>query len=163
MGSKSRSSKWKVITFIVIFLVLGFLIRPPVAGGKLTSLWGIRFSGIGGFFHSGSDIGQALGTPVTPASIGTVKQTGYDDQRGNFVKISHLGIMETRYYHLDSITVSAGENVNYKSVIGTLGNTGTSTGPHLHLEIRLIGIPLPAYLLTLPGNILQNLTKRLPL
>ncbi|MCL2804641.1 MAG: M23 family metallopeptidase [Treponema sp.] len=147
----------KIIVIIVLILALGFFVRPPVIGGKLTSWWGIRPSGITGFFHPGSDIGHNVGTPVFPVSRGTIKQTGYDDQRGYFVNISHLGFTESRYYHLDSISVQEGEKVDLKSIIGTVGDTGTSTGPHLHFEIRIFKIPLPAYLVSLPGRIFQRI------
>jgi len=148
-------SKGKIITFIAIFLVLGFVMQPPVKGGRLSSWWGIRPSGLGGFLHPGTDIAHTPGTAIYAIASGSVRETGQplEDPRGNFVRLGHFGIIETRYYHLHDIYVERGQSVNHSSIIGTVGNTGLSTGPHLHFEIRLIGIPLPGYLLTLPGRI----------
>jgi len=152
-----------IIIFIILFIIVsGFLLRPPVAGGNLTSWWGIRPGGLDGWFHTGSDIGHAAGTPVNPVSMGTIRHTGFDDLRGHFIYVSHFGFLESRYHHLNSIEIKTGENVNHKSVIGTVGNTGLSTGPHLHFEIRLLGVPLPAYLLTLPGRGVNALWGLLP-
>jgi len=148
----------KLIIIAVILIVLGLLVRPPVSGGRLTSWWGIRFSGPG-FWHAGSDIGHATGTPINPVSAGTVKETGFHELSGNYVNITHIGIVESRYYHLDRIDTAVGDKVNHSTVIGTVGNTGFSTGPHLHYEIRLFGIPLPAFLLSLPGTIFKGLSK----
>ncbi|MCL2179962.1 MAG: M23 family metallopeptidase [Treponema sp.] len=149
----------KVITILIIIAALGIFMQPPVRGGRHSSWWGIRPGGLDGWFHSGSDIAHAVGTPVNPVAMGKVKAAGEDDKRGKYVLISHFVVIETRYYHLDSISTEAGESVNHKSVIGTLGNTGLSTGPHLHFEIRLFGIPLPAYFLTLPGKVVQIFFK----
>jgi len=149
----------KIIIILIPLIVLGLLIRPPVDGGKLTSWWGIRPGGLDGWFHSGSDIGHATGTPINPVSSGTVKQTGFDDIRGYYVNISHLGFMESRYYHLDKVDVTESESVNHRSVIGTVGNTGLSTGPHLHYEIRFFGVPFPAFLFTLPGRVVKSIVK----
>jgi len=146
-------SKGKLITILVIVGLIGFLLRPPVTGGKLTSWFGIRPGGLDGNFHTGSDIGHAVGTPVRSVAGGKVRSTGFHDNAGNFVNVSHMGIAETRYYHLDAILATTGQSVNHKTVIGTVGNTGLSTGPHLHFEVRFFGIPLPAYLLTFPGRI----------
>jgi len=142
-----------LIIAAIIFLVLGLLLRPPVNGGKFTSAWGIRPGGPDGWFHTGSDIGNAVGTPVFPVAGGRITDTGFDDIRGFYIIISHLGIFQSRYYHLNSVLISAGEKVTGKTKIGTLGNTGLSTGAHIHFEIRLFKIPLPAYLLTLPGRL----------
>ena len=149
----------KPIIIAAILIVLGLMVRPPVEGGKLTSWWGIRPGSPGGWFHTGSDIGHSVGTPVNPVAPGTIKITSNDlsDDRGLYILISHLGLIESRYYHLDSISVSAGDKVNHKSVIGRLGNTGLSTGPHLHYEIRLFGIPLPAFLLSIPGIVFKKI------
>jgi len=155
----------KIILIVIILLfiiVLGILVRPPVTGGRLTSWWGIRPGGLDGWFHSGSDIGHAVGTPVKSISMGTVKQAGFDDFRGHFIYISHLGIFESRYHHLNSIETKTEEYINHKSVIGTVGNTGLSTGPHLHFELRFFGVPLPAFLLTLPGRGVDALLGLIP-
>jgi len=150
-----------IISAIVIVVVvgLGMVLQPPVTGGRLSSMWGIRF--VGTFLHPGSDIAHSVGAPINPVAKGTIKEAGYDDMRGNFIRIGHIGIVESRYYHLDSIWVNRGDNVNHKNIIGTVGNTGYSTGPHLHYEIRLFGIPLPPFLLCLPGTIFKHLSKNI--
>jgi len=146
----------RIIIIVGVILFFGFLFSPPVQGGKLTSWYGIRLSGLGGFWHPGTDIGHYVGAPVTSVGTGTVTRTGNEETgRGLFIDISHYGVFQSRYYHLDSIAVAAGEKVGHKTQIGTVGNTGFSTGPHLHYEIRLIGIPLPPHLITRPGIIVN--------
>ena len=145
----------KIFGFILIFLVWGFLIRPPVDGGVVTSRFGVRHA-FDRSFHTGTDIALPIGSPVNSISFGTVKRTGYSERGGNYVIISHLPGTESRYLHLDSINVIPGERVNHFTIIGTVGNTGISTGPHLHFEIRVGGVPLPAYALSLPGRLLQR-------
>ena len=68
-----------------------------------------------------------------------------------------MTLIESRYLHLDSIAVTAGQKVEPSQPIGTVGNTGISTGSHLHFEIRVLGVPLPAYALCLPGRIVDTL------
>jgi len=144
------------IVFILFLIVWGFLVRPPVKGGKLTSIWGLRFS-TDRLFHPGSDIALPTGSPVNPVAWGTVRETSENERHGNFIFIKHLPGIESRYLHLDTIIVSAGEKVNYSTIIGTVGNTGyMTTGPHIHFEIRVFNIALPAYLLCLPGRVLQR-------
>ncbi|MCL2759721.1 MAG: M23 family metallopeptidase [Treponema sp.] len=150
----------KIVIIVVALLTIGFLVRPPVTGGRLSSLWGIRFTGES-ILHAGSDIAHSIGTPINPAIMGRIRETGYDDQRGNYIRIAHAGIIESRYYHLDSININNGDTVNHSSIIGTVGNTGYSTGPHLHYEIRLFGIPLPPFLLSLPGMIFKYLPTKI--
>ena len=156
------NKKILVILILLFIIVLGLLMRPPVTGGRLTSWWGIRPGGLDGWFHTGSDIGHTTGIPVNSISMGTIKHAGFDDFRGNFIYVSHFGFLESRYHHLNLIETKTGERVNHKSVIGTVGNTGLSTGPHLHFEIRLLGVPLPAYLLTLPGRGVDALLGLIP-
>ena len=140
----------RLLLIIVIILALGFLLRPPVSGGRLSSVYGIRFFA-GRVFHNGSDIALPVGSPVKPVTWGTIKETGFTDSKGNYISISHLSIIQSHYMHLDTIDSSVGQKVNHSTVIGTVGNTGLSTGPHIHYEIRVFGVPLPPYLLCLPG------------
>ena len=146
----------KLIGLAIFILVVGTFIRAPVSGGKLSSMWGLRFS-VDRLFHPGSDIALPTGSPIRPILPGRVTTTDYNDRWGNYVYLSHYGVIQSRYLHLDAITVSPGEHVEYNTLIGTVGNTGLSTGPHLHFEIRVLAIPLPAYLLCLPGRIMQRL------
>jgi len=146
----------KIILLLLFLLILGILMRPPVNGGKVSSLFGIRIA-YDRIFHTGTDIALPTGAPVKPVSWGTVKETGFTDRNGNYVIITHLPKTESRYLHLDSINISEGQKVSHHDIIGTVGNTGISSGSHLHFEIRVIGIPLPPYILCLPGRILQKI------
>jgi len=139
--------KW--LLWLIILIVWGLLIRLPVKGGKLTSIYGFRSSG----FHYGSDLGVPIGTAVKPITWGKVRRTGFDNRSGNLVMITHLPGLESRYYHLDSVKVAGGQRVSPSTVIGTSGNTGQSSGPHLHFEIRVLGVALPPYLLCLSNAV----------
>jgi len=145
----------KIIVLFLFLLVWAFVVRPPVSGGTLTSWYGVRFFADRSF-HTGSDIGAPTGTPIRSISWGTVKETGHDERGGNYVYISHLSLIETRYLHLDSISVTAGQQVDASQLIGTMGNTGISTGSHLHYEIRVLGLPLPPHALCLPGRLVDT-------
>ncbi len=100
----------------------------PVSGGRLTQNY---HSG-----HNGLDIGVVVGTPVKTTMDGTVIHAGWNTQGyGNLVIVEN-GEYRTYYAHLSSIPVSVGDTVAAGSTIGLSGNTGNSTGPHLHYEIR---------------------------
>ena len=145
----------KLIILLLFLLVWGTLVRPPVSGGKLTSWYGIRFAH-NRTFHPGTDIALPTGAPINPVSWGTVRRIGYDERHGNYVFISHLRGIESRYSHLDTVTVEEGQKVSPSAIIGTVGNTGLSSGSHLHYEKRVWGVPLPPYFLGLPGLLLQK-------
>jgi murein DD-endopeptidase MepM/ murein hydrolase activator NlpD len=105
-------------------------------GGAL----GDRFGPRGDSFHTGIDYPVAHGTGVAAAGRGCVQSAGYDSGGyGNLVVIEHRMGMTSWYAHLDRVTVSPGECVVAGNVIGTVGSTGRSTGPHLHFELRLRG------------------------
>ena len=90
--------------------------------------------------HRAIDIAAVQGTPVTAADRGVVVRAGWNDQGyGRFVVIDHQIDYVTLYAHLDRILVHEGEIVGQGQVIGTVGSTGNSTGPHLHFEIRDFG------------------------
>jgi len=115
----------------------GSLILPVV--GDLTSKFGPRW----GSWHSGIDLATSTGTPVKAADSGIVTFVGWDGGYGKLVKIDHGGgKMVTYYAHLSGYNVSVGQAVNKGDVIGYVGNTGNSTGPHLHFEIRIDGQPV---------------------
>jgi murein DD-endopeptidase MepM/ murein hydrolase activator NlpD len=90
-----------------------------------------------GYLHTGVDIAWALGTPVEATANGQVVQTGYTEDAGNYITIQHKYGFTTRYLHLSSVVTRKGNHVNRGDVIGYLGSTGLSTGPHLHYEVRL--------------------------
>lgn len=117
----------------------GYYIRP--ANGPITSPYGSRR----GSYHYGIDIGNVRGTAVVAAASGTVVETlasckegkrSCGGRYGNYIIIQHDNGTFTRYAHLSRVSVSVGENVSRVEQIGTIGNTGRSTGPHLHFQIE---------------------------
>ncbi len=106
--------------------------------GTLSSPFGERW----GRMHEGIDIAVPVGTSVKAAECGTVIFAGDGGTYGNLVKIDHGNGVVTAYAHLDKITVSKGQAVNCNTEIALSGNTGRSTGPHLHFEVVKNGIPL---------------------
>ena len=112
------------------------LIRP--VSGTVTSRFGSRW----GSTHKGIDIGASKGTPIKAAAGGTVTvaQYGYSGGYGNYVIISHGNGIQTVYGHCNTLNVKVGQKVSQGEVIATVGNTGRSTGNHLHLEIRINGV-----------------------
>jgi murein DD-endopeptidase MepM/ murein hydrolase activator NlpD len=117
--------------------VLGNLFIFPVMG-DISSRFGERgdpFTGVERF-HNGIDIANKTDTPVAAAMAGRVEATGYNGNYGRFIIIKHIGTsFQTLYAHLNKVLVSRGENVRQGQEIGELGNTGYSTGPHLHFSI----------------------------
>jgi murein DD-endopeptidase MepM/ murein hydrolase activator NlpD len=112
----------------------------PVAGGEATDSFGGRrdpFGGGSSEFHSGQDISAERGTPVFAAGIGTVKFAGTQGGYGQIVIIDHGDGLTTRYGHLSKIEVSVGQELTRGALIGRVGSTGRSTGPHLHYEVRI--------------------------
>ncbi len=116
-------------------------LASPVAGTQ-TSSFGPRTHPISGkkSFHAGIDIGAASGTPVTSFGPGVVTRAGPAGGYGNLVVIEHDGGVETRYAHLSTIDVSVGDKIRNGQTLGTVGATGTATGPHLHFEVRQSGV-----------------------
>ena len=113
----------------------------PIAGGRLTSGFGYRNSPTRGAssYHKGIDWGCPIGTTVCASSGGTVTKAGWSGGYGYCVLITHPNGYQTRYGHLSRIYVSAGEYVSQGQAIAASGNSGVSTGPHLHFEILVNG------------------------
>ncbi len=116
--------------------------RPASATGliwpvnaPITSPFGWRW----GRMHEGLDLGAASGAPIAAAAAGTVIYAGWLGGYGNLVVIDHGGGLATAYGHQSSIAVSVGQEVAQGQVIGYVGSTGHSTGPHLHFEVRVDG------------------------
>jgi len=107
----------------------------PVAG-RITSTFGMRRHPILGYkrMHGGVDFGARWGTPIHAASSGVVSYAGRHGGHGNFVRLEHGGGLGTGYAHMSRIAVSPGTRVQAGQVIGYVGSTGLSTGPHLHFE-----------------------------
>jgi murein DD-endopeptidase MepM/ murein hydrolase activator NlpD len=89
--------------------------------------------------HKGLDLAVASGTPVLAPADGVVEKASWFSSYGNFIEIAHGGDMETRYGHLSGYNVVEGQQVHKGDVIGYVGSTGRSTGPHLHYEVRIGG------------------------
>jgi murein DD-endopeptidase MepM/ murein hydrolase activator NlpD len=116
----------------------------PISGGRLSSGFGGRKSpgGIGSTNHQGVDWAIPLNSSVYAASGGTVSAAGWSGGYGNMILITHPDGSKTRYAHLNKCLVSVGQTVSQGDLIGKSGNTGRSTGPHLHFEIILNGTPV---------------------
>jgi murein DD-endopeptidase MepM/ murein hydrolase activator NlpD len=115
----------------------------PVPGG-IVSPFGPRYHPILHYtrMHSGSDMSAGSGTPIHACRAGTVVTAGSQGGYGNTVIIDHGGFMATLYAHQSRIAVSNGQHVEAGEIIGYVGSTGMSTGPHLHFEVRLSGNPV---------------------
>lgn len=120
-------------------VVSGYYMKPTV--GRITSSYGSRR----GSFHYGVDIGASRGTSVVASASGVVIETvsscregrsSCGGRYGNYIVIAHANGTTTRYAHLSKVSVHVGQNVNQGEKIGAVGNTGRSTGPHLHFEIK---------------------------
>jgi murein DD-endopeptidase MepM/ murein hydrolase activator NlpD len=112
----------------------------PVEGGETTDNFGGRrdpFGGSSSEFHSGQDISAERGTPVYAAGISTVKFAGTQSGYGQVVILDHGDRITTRYGHLSKIEVTTGQQLARGEMIGRVGSTGRSTGPHLHYEVRI--------------------------
>jgi len=113
----------------------GGMVRPT--NGRQTSGYGMRRHPILGYkrMHSGTDFGGGYGAPIYAVTDGTVAIAGRHGGYGNFVKLNHGGGVGTGYGHMSRIAVRPGQRVNRGQVIGYIGSTGLSTGPHLHFEV----------------------------
>ncbi|MEJ5285048.1 MAG: peptidoglycan DD-metalloendopeptidase family protein [Brevinematia bacterium] len=123
--------------------VLDYYFLKPLRG-RYTSGFGIRrdpFTGLKGY-HTGIDIAQPVGAPVRASKDGVVKFAGWSGGYGLCVFIKHQFGYETVYGHLSKVNVKEGQKVKAGQLIGKVGNTGRSTGSHLHFEVRKFGKPL---------------------
>jgi murein DD-endopeptidase MepM/ murein hydrolase activator NlpD len=109
--------------------------RLPLAGYRLTARFGYS-SSLWSSTHTGLDFAAPSGTPVVSVANGTVRSTEYAGSYGNRVIVALEDGTEVWYCHLTSFSVSPGESVTGGQQLGTVGSTGNSTGPHLHLEVR---------------------------
>ena len=115
--------------------------RAPLAASTTTSSYGMREHPVLGGMkqHKGIDLAAPVGTPVYATADGTVKRADWFSSYGLYVAIEHGGDLETRYAHMSRLAVAAGEHVRKGEIIGYVGTTGRSTGPHLHYEVRVGG------------------------
>ncbi|BBI35345.1 M23 family metallopeptidase [Cohnella abietis] len=120
----------------------------PTDSRKITSTFGIRKDPFKrrATYHAGLDIGANIGEPIYAAANGTVIEAGRSPSHGNNVLISHSNGLQTHYSHMSKIITTVGAKVSKGDIIGEIGSTGRSTGPHLHYEVILNGEhvdPLP--------------------
>jgi murein DD-endopeptidase MepM/ murein hydrolase activator NlpD len=122
----------------------GSYFTAPVRGWVVSGFgWRVHPLGGGGIRHHwGIDIAAPTGTPVVASAPGTVLYTGWHGCYGLVVYIQHAGGWQTLYAHLSRIAVSVGAAVPRAHPVGAVGNTGCSTAPHLHFEIRYRGVPV---------------------
>jgi murein DD-endopeptidase MepM/ murein hydrolase activator NlpD len=113
----------------------GGMARPT--NGRVTSTYGVRRHPILGYkrMHSGIDFGGGYGAPIYAVTDGTVTIAGRHGGFGNYVKLDHGGGLGTGYGHMSRVAVRSGQRVARGQVIGYIGSTGLSTGPHLHYEL----------------------------
>lgn len=135
--------------------------RMPLDGARLTSDFGMRTHPVlgGRRKHKGIDLAAPTGTPVYATADGIVDRAEWFSSYGLYVEIGHGAELETRYAHMSRLAVAEGQWVNKGDVIGYVGSTGRSTGPHLHYEVRIAGIavnPIP-YMVESPVQ--QRLAK----
>jgi murein DD-endopeptidase MepM/ murein hydrolase activator NlpD len=110
----------------------------PLENIFVTSPFGTRAAGN----HAGLDLRAAIGTPVQAAAAGVVQFAGVQSGYGNIVTVDHGGGVVSKYAHLSSILVGPGQPVAAGQTIGLSGDTGNVTGPHLHFEVTVNGVPV---------------------
>jgi len=127
-----------------VFTELYYAWPLPAGYTRITSPFGMRFHPLTGTYsgHMGVDISAGIGTSVYAIDSGEVIFAGETKNGGKSVYIKHKGGVVSKYMHLNSILVREGQNVNRKDLIAYSGNTGRSTGPHLHFQIELNGKPV---------------------
>jgi murein DD-endopeptidase MepM/ murein hydrolase activator NlpD len=131
----------------------GFL-KSPLKFARITSGFGNRRHPLLGYQrkHQGLDYGAPTGTPVWAVGDGTVRQAGWNGGCGKSVTLRHRNGLETVYCHLSGVAVSAGRSISQKQVIGYVGSTGLSTGPHLHFAVRRGGVFVNPLQLKIPRD-----------
>lgn len=115
--------------------------RMPVEGVRLSSDFGMRTHPVTGQLrgHKGVDLAGRVGTPIYATGSGVVSRASWYGSYGLYVAIEHGSKIQTRYAHMSRLNVAEGQRVEKGDVIGFIGSTGRSTGPHLHYEVRIDG------------------------
>ena len=142
------------------------LMKTPINGARLSSSYGMRKHPIDGFnkMHKGTDFAAPKGTPIMASGNGIIKKAGWCGGGGNCVKIRHNSTYETVYAHMFKFARGIKKDVRIKQgqIIGYVGSTGKSTGPHLHYEVIINGKKVNSQKLKLPsGKILKGEDRRL--
>ena len=142
------------------------LMNTPINGARLSSSFGMRKHPIDGFnkMHRGTDFAAPMGTPIMASGNGIVKKAGWCGGGGNCVKIRHNSTYQTVYAHMSKFArgIKNGIRVKQGQIIGYVGSTGKSTGPHLHYEVIVNGKKVNSQKLKLPsGKILKGAERKL--
>ena len=119
-------------------------IWPVLGSSQISSPFGWRKDpwGLHVRHHDGTDISAGIGSTVIATAKGVVVWASYDGDMGNIVRIDHGNGIQSWYAHLSRINVAVGQTVERRNVIGRVGSTGRSTGPHLHYEVHVNGMPV---------------------
>ena len=142
------------------------LMKTPINGARLSSSFGIRKHPIDGFnkMHRGTDFAAPKGTPIMASGNGVVKKASWCGGGGNCVKIRHNSTYETVYAHMSKFArgIKKGVRIRQGQIIGYVGSTGKSTGPHLHYEVIVNGKKVNSQKLKLPsGKILKGKERKI--
>jgi len=137
------------------------LMKTPINGARLSSPFGMRKHPIQGFnkMHTGTDFAAPMGTPIMASGTGTITRAKWCGGGGNCIKIKHNSTYETIYAHMKNFAkgMRVGKKVRQGQIIGYVGSTGMSTGPHLHYEVIVNGKKVNSQKLKLPsGKVLKN-------
>ena len=141
------------------------LMKTPINGARLSSSFGMRKHPILGYnkMHRGTDFAAPSGTPIMASGSGTVTRARWCGGGGNCVKIKHNSTYETIYAHMKAFAkgIKEGKKVKQGQIIGYVGSTGMSTGPHLHYEVVVNGKKVNSQKLKLPsGKILKGAARK---
>ena len=142
------------------------LMKTPINGARLSSAFGMRKHPIDGYnkMHKGTDFAAPMGTPIMASGSGIITRARWCGGGGNCVKIKHNSTYQTIYAHMKSFGRGIREGIRVKQgqIIGYVGSTGKSTGPHLHYEVVKNGKKINSQTLKLPsGKILKNKARKL--
>ena len=142
------------------------LMKTPINGARLSSPFGMRKHPIDGFnkMHRGTDFAAPMGTPIMASGDGVIKKAGWCGGGGNCIVIKHNSTYQTVYAHMSkfSKSIRTGVRVKQGQIIGYVGSTGKSTGPHLHYEVIVNGKRINSQKLKLPsGKILKGEERKL--
>ena len=142
------------------------LMKTPINGARLSSSFGMRKHPILGYnkMHRGTDFAAPSGTPIMASGSGTITRARWCGGGGNCIKIKHNSTYETIYAHMKSFAkgIKEGRKVRQGQIIGYVGSTGLSTGPHLHYEVVVNGKKVNSQKLKLPsGKILKGKAREL--
>jgi murein DD-endopeptidase MepM/ murein hydrolase activator NlpD len=142
------------------------LMKTPINGARLSSSFGMRKHPIDGYnkIHRGTDFAAPMGTPIMASGSGVVTRARWCGGGGNCIKIKHNSTYETVYAHMKNFArgIKEGLRVKQGQIIGYVGSTGKSTGPHLHYEVIKNGKKINSQKLKLPsGKILKNKERKI--